>query len=299
MPTTARLVNELTGESIQLEYDDSDPLWCNYCIKTGSIDFGFAAPRVVQNNIPEANGTTDLTEFHADKTVTWNGWISPTIDDPFPAVTWDKIRGLCAPHRRPWMYAQENGWPQERRMTLRADSMTSPLDRAMGPVIVAGAVWKVPSGVMESADLNTTAILGGVASGGNCITSEGLCFTNAGWCFDGGDFGGDTIIFNAGTTVAYPFMTFVGPSVNPFVVNTRTQTGIHLTGTLVPGQQIVVDNLNKRVYEPALPNVINRLAMYNFNTSVWQTLEEGDNPFRYGDQNNTGSCTISWRDRWI
>jgi len=299
MATTARLVDEITGESIQLEYDDNDPQWCIGPVITQSIDYGFAAPRVVQSNIPAANGTQDLTQFHADKTVTWQGWIKPTDDSPFPQLIWDKIRGLCAPNRRPWLYASEEGWNTERRMTLRADSVTSPFDRALGPIIVAGCVWKVPSGVMESADLHQQQILIGGATGGYCITKTGFCITGAnGLCLAGGQFGGATNVYNNGTVTTYPFITFTGPAKNPRVINIQSKLGIYLNTTLSPNQLVVIDNRLKNVYEPAQPTPINRLSWYDFTRSSWLTLEQGANPFSYYSDDGLGTCSFSWRDRW-
>ncbi len=299
MPTTCRLVDELTGDVIWLSYDDGDPLFCNSPIKTGSIDYGFAAPRVVQDNIPDANGTTDLTEYHADKVVSWSGWITPTLDDPFPALVWDQIRKLCAPNRRPWMFVQENGWPSERRMVLRCDTLTSPLDRTYGPVIISAISWKVPSGVMESADLNQQAILMSGGTGGLCVTSTGFCFGNDGCSnFAAGDFGGSTIVTNNGTVLTYPIIVFTGPCKNPRVFDPATQQGIYLNCTLVANQQIVVDTLNKTVQEPATPTPINRLAYWDFTKSIWPTLEAGDNDFDYLSDDKRGICTFYWRDRW-
>lgn len=301
MSTTCRLVDELTGESIWLEYDDGDPLWCDSPIKTNSLDYGFASPRVVQNNIPDANGTTDLTEFHADKVVSWNGWITPTDSDPYPAVTWDAFRRLCAPNRRPWMFVQENGWDSERRMVLRCDTLTAPLDRSYGPVIVAAVTWKVASGVMESSDLNQQNTLLSGGTGGKCIDSNGFCWDSSGCQYFGaGDFGGSTIITNDGTVVTYPIIVFTGPAKNPRVFDPATQQGIYLNATLVANQQIVVDTLNRTVQEPAQPTPINRLAWYDFTKSSWYaaTLEAGDNEFVYMSDDKQGVCTFYWRDRW-
>jgi hypothetical protein len=299
MPTTARLVDEITGENVQLAYDDGDPMWCDSPIFTSVIDYGFAAPRVVQTNIPDVNGTDDLTEYHAEKTVTWNGYIKPTLSDPFPALTWERIRRLCAPNRRPWLFVQENGWDEERRMVLRCDSVTSPLDRAYGAMIVGAVTWKVPNGVMESSTLNqqNCAIQGG--TGGKCIDHNGFCF-HGNQCdyFTAGAFGGAAIITNDGTVVTYPIIVFTGPAKNPRVFNPANGIGIYLNATLNPGQQVVIDTKGRTVQEPAQPTPINRLAWWDFTRSTWLTLESGDNQFTYTSDDKKGTCTFYWRDRW-
>jgi len=299
MTTTARLVDELTGESIWLERDESDPDYCEGPVITNSIDFGFPGPRAVSNNIPNANGTTDLTQFHSNRVVSWNGWITPTESDPFPAVTWDKIRKLSAPDRRPWMFVSENGWPEERRMVLRGDTITSPLDRAMGPVIVGAATWVCPSGVLESAESNIEQVLLSGGTGGLCVTDAGFCFApDCGNSFAEGDFGGASNIVNDGTVVTYPIIAFRGPAKNPRVVNTLTQQGIYLKATLIANQVIVVDCLNKTVTEIAQPP-ISRLSYYDYTKSTWLTLPVGSSSFSYSSDDKQGSCTFIWRDRWI
>jgi hypothetical protein len=299
MTTTARLVDEITGDVIWLELDDGDPQHCAGSIITGMIDYGFAGPRVSQFDIPDTNGTTDLTEYHGDKTVTWNGWIVPTDSDPFPALVWDQIRKLCAPNRRPWMFVQEDGWPEERRMVMRCDSLTSPLDRQYGPVIVAAITWKVPSGVMESSDLHQQDSLISGGTGGMCITKTGYCFDKSGCSsFGPGSFGGASIITNGGTVVTYPIIVFTGPAKNPRVYDPETNLGIYLNTTLNPNQQVVIDTLHRTVQEIAQPTPINRLAWYDYTKSSWLTLEAGDNEFTYLSDDKRGICTFYWRDRW-
>ena len=298
MTTSARLVDEITNEVIWLSHDEADPEWCDDEIRTDTIDYGFASPRVNQNNLPDVNGTSDLTKFHAEKTVSWNGWVVPTDANPFPALTWDRVRRLCAPNRRPFLFVSEDGWDSERRMVLRCDNVTSPLDRSLGPVIIAAIVWKCASGVMESSLKHSQKILISGGSGGQCITSTGYCFTQSG-CnnFSAGDFGGATIIVNAGTVVTYPIITFTGPSKNPRVINLLNNYGIYLNATLAANQQIVVDTLHRTVTEIAQPP-INRLSMYDFTRSTWLTLEAGQNEFTYFSDDKRGTCTFDWRDRW-
>lgn len=301
MTTSARLVDEITGESIWLSRDESDPLWCCSPIATESIDLGFAAPRTVINNIPNANGTTDLTEYFAGRTVAWSGWIVPTDGDPFPAITWDSIRKLTAPTRRPWLYVSEDGWENERRMVLRGDSLSSPLDRRYGPVIVAQLTWVCPAGVLESTVRHQQIILQSGGTGGLCITPSpsGYCFApTCGNSFAAGDFGGATLIYNIGTVVTYPTITFIGPSKNPRLINLRTQQGIYLNTTLAPNQQVIIDCLHKTANETAQPP-INRLGWYDYTRSTWLTLSPGDTEFSYVSDNRQGVCQVGWRDRWI
>jgi hypothetical protein len=298
MPTTARLVDEYTGEVIQIEYDDGDPQWCDSAIFTSSLDLGFAAPRAVVFNSPDVNGAADLTELHGDRVVTWNGYIRPTLDDPFPAIVWDKIKRLCAPNRRPYLFVQENGWNEERRMVVRCDAITAPLDRQYGPMLVVSITWRVAKGVLESSTLNQLRcdVVGG--TGGRCITSTGYCFGSSCVYFSSGSFGGATIVTNEGGAVTYPIIVFTGPAKNPRVYDPETNLGVYLNVTLSKGQQVAIDTQFRNVQEPATPP-INRLSWWDFTKSSWITLESGDNELIYTSDDKQGICTIYWRDRWL
>lgn len=296
MTTSARLVDEITGEVIWLERDESDPLWCDSSVFTGSIDPGFATPRAVMNNNPDTDGATDSTAHYGSKTVIWNGWITPCATDPFPALTWDKIRALAAPNRRPYMYVSEDGWIEERRMVLRGDTITAPLSRQYGPVIVAQVQWQCPGGVMESSTRHQQSVLITGGSGGRCFTHSGICWTASCQSFGPGSFGGSSIIVNNGSVIAYPSIVFTGPAKNPRVIDTQTGFGIYLNTTLVANQQVTIDTLHRTVTEVAQPP-INRLAWWDFTRSSWLTLAVGPNPFSYSSDDHQGTCTFYWRDR--
>lgn len=299
MTTSARIVDELTGDVVWLERDESDPLWCDSSIFTGEIDLGYATPRAVVFNNPDIDGTTDLTTYYANRTIVWHGWITPCATDPFPALTWDKIKTYTAPNRRPYLYISEDGWIEERRMVLRGDTITTPLNRQYGPVIVAQVQWICPAGVMESSTLHSQSIQQSGGTGGVCITSTGYCFdAPCGRSFAPGNFGGAATIVNNGNATTYPVFTFIGPCKNPRVINIETQQGIFLNTTLVPNQQVVVGCEKKTVNETAQPP-INRLAWYDFTRSSWLNLPNGPSYFSYTSDDKQGQCIVTWRDRWV
>lgn len=302
MTTSARLVDEINGNVIWLERDESDPLWCDSSVFTGELDLGYATPRAVLENNPDVDGTTDLTTYYANRTIAWHGWITPCATDPFPALTWDAIKGLTAPNRRPYLYVSEDGWVEERRMVLRGDTITAPLNRQYGPVIVAQVQWVCPSGTLESSTLHQQSIQQSGGTGGLCALPppNGFCFApTCGRFFAPGNFGGATNIYNAGTATAYPVITFIGPCKNPRIVNLQTQQGIYLNTTLVKNQQVVVGCEKKTVNETAQPP-INRLAWYDFTRSTWLSLPGRVSvPFSYTSDDRQGQCLVTWRDRWV
>jgi hypothetical protein len=301
MATTSRLVDEITGESIQLLYDESDPNFCQGPIFQSSIDYGWPAPRAVENNMPNSDGIDDLTQFWGDRAVTWTGFIVPNRESPYPALVWDKIRALAAPARRPWIYFEENGWDGERRMQLRGDVLTSPLARDFGPVITASAAWKAPAGVSESADQASSPIAAGVGTGGLCVTNTGYCFTTDPCAFTipQGYVGTTTEIENEGNVVVYPTIIIVGQVVNPAIINMTTKQGIYLNGTVNPGQVLWIKCHDRTIYENNDPT-LNKLSLYDYTKSSWLTLAPGMNQINYTFSGSAaGTCTMQYRHRWI
>jgi Phage tail protein len=294
--TTARLVDEITGESIPLVRED-----CNGPIFTTLIDYGWPAPRAVAWNIPQNNGQSDITQLWGERSVSWAGYVAPTTDQPYPAVVWDKIRALSAPARRPWLYYIEDGWPTERRMQLRGDAIQSPLTRELGPVIIGSAVWKVPAGAQESADSRDyIATPSGFSTGGVCFDQNGGCFASD--CAPNmvpGYIASTTIVVNNGDVITYPYIIFIGAVTNPKLVNLTTKQTIALTGALAAGTQIWVDTQNKTVRENNDPN-LNRLNLYDYTQSTGMYLAPGVNEISYTFSAVAGgSCVIRMRDRWI
>jgi hypothetical protein len=301
MTTASRLVDEITGESIQLAYDDGDPCRCCGPIFTTHLDLGFPVPRAVTYNNPNVNGATDQTALWGERVVSWSGYIAPDADHPYPAVVWDKIRALSAPARRPWLYYIEDGWPAERRMQLRGDTLTSPLTRELGPVIIGGVTWKSPSGAQESAASRDYLVTpSGFSTGGMCFTDPNVCFDPVcGPNFGQGYIASTTIVVNNGNVLAYPKIIFIGAVTNPKLTNLTTGQTIALTGAIAANAQIYVSTANKTVLENDDPT-LNRLNMYDFSQSTWMYLVPGLNELAYSFTGSAGgSCIVRMRDRWI
>lgn len=302
MTTASRLVDEITGEVVHLNVDYNDPCHCCGPIYTSSLDIGWPTPRAVGYNNPNANGFTDQTKFWGERAIAWSGYISPTADHPYPAVTVDKLRGMSAPNRRPWIYYQEDGWPTERRMQLRGDTLSNPWTREFGPVLAVGITWKsADGGAQESAELKRQSITpSGFATGGTCFTDASICFDEfCGPEFTEGYVGTATRIFNDGNVIVYPDIIFTGAVTDPLIENLTTDQKIKLTGSIAENANIVVDTLNRTVRENDDPN-LNRLNMFDYNESNWLYLVPGLN--RIGFQFaalNGGYCIMTMRDRWI
>jgi len=302
MTTASKLVDEITGEEIPLDYDDTDPLSCKGPVFTGSLDIGFPTPREVGYNLPNANGFNDLTEFWGERVVAWSGWVAPNAENPYPAVVWDKIRALAAPARRPWLHFIEDGWAGWRRMQLRGDNLTSPLTREFGPVIAGTINWKATNGGATEAvdERHNTITPSGASTGGTCFDSSGGCFTDqCGPEFTEGYIAATTIINNNGNVIVYPIIIFYGDVTDPTIKNLTTGQEITLEGNITENAEIWVDTQNRTIRENNDPN-LNRLSMYDFTKSNWMYLAPGENKIDYRFSSQAGGrAVMSIRDRWI
>jgi hypothetical protein len=299
--TASRLVDEITGESIQLAYDDGDACRCCGPIFTSLLDLGWPTPRAVEWNNPGINGATDITSLWGERAVSWAGYVAPDAAYPKPAVYWDKLRALAAPARRPWLYYIEDGWPAERRMQLRGDAVTSPFTRELGPVIIGSMAWKCAAGAQESADSRDyLATPSGFSTGGTCFADPNQCFTpTCGPTFTPGYIASTTIVVNNGDVMTYPLIIFIGQVDTPVLKNLTTGQTIALTGVIAPNAQIYVDTQARTVRENNDPN-LNRLNLYDFTRSTWMWLAPGVNEFAYSFNGSAGGqAIIRMRDRWI
>jgi hypothetical protein len=302
MTTASKLVDEITGEEIVLEYDDSDPMYCNGPVVTAALDVGFPTPRSVGYNKPNTNGYVDLTQFWGDRTVAWAGYVRPVASDPYPAVVWDKIKALAAPDRRPWLHYIEDGWTSWRRIQLRGDSVAAPLTREWGPVISGQIQWRAANGgAQESAEPRIQNINpSGQSTGGVCIDETGFCFDDScGPYFTEGYIGATTIVWNFGNVVAYPTIVFTGAVADPSIGNLTTNQFIKLRGPIGDNVDIWVDTDAKTIRESNDPS-LSRLNMYDFTESDWLYLVPGINRIDYRfTPTDAGECTMRIYDRWI
>lgn len=105
------------------------------------------------------------------------------------------------------------------------------------------------------------------------------------------------VAVNAGTESTWPVITFTGPVTTPLLTFTDLALSVGLTGTLVSGQQAIIDTRPwaRSVTSPSGGSFAGRLTG---NRPADLALPPGATAMSYSGQDSTGrsSCTVAWRN---
>lgn len=107
---------------------------------------------------------------------------------------------------------------------------------------------------------------------------------------------GQLLLATLGTTLTYPVLTIYGPVVNPTVSNLTVGQQIQLNYTLVAGETLVVDTLNRTV---KLAGLADRYGAVDFSNTEWWGLVPDTNDIRMGGFGSGASLVVEWRDAWL
>lgn len=161
------------GVSLRLEEHDAsgnikDLIWMleeapsetsEYPIAT-TFDLGYPTVKAAVYDVTEGNGSVDLTRFHGSSTVT----IDAQLIDVNRWDMFDRLKGMCHPRKRVYLFVKRPEWTVERRIQLRANNFSFVSDQSASAVWKVALAWTNPSGVMESVELTTLDIPAGGTS---------------------------------------------------------------------------------------------------------------------------------------
>lgn len=305
MATNLRLLDgsaEVRFAAGGLNYDS--PYRCK------SYDFGSPAVREVVADAAGVSGSVDLTTLHGSRQVqlaltVWNDEAGSRHQHL------DTLRAICQPARRPWLYAQCEGWAQERRLQLRASPMTCVVGPAHASHVEVSLAFVAPSGLFEGLDTVLDGPVSAQAGGGFGLTpgdvgSEALSLTP-------GDVGSEALsltpgagqnaigVTNVGSAPATPTFVINGPCVSPQIINYTTGARLVFTNyTIQAGHFVVVDVARRAVLldGQAALSVYSRV---DWSLSRWFLLEPGVNTigFSGGGDGGGGQLTVQHSPRFF
>lgn len=113
--------------------------------------------------------------------------------------------------------------------------------------------------------------------------------------------GGATIVAeNRGSWPAYPVFRVTGTSaMNPTISNLTSGAVVRTTGSLIvaAGETLEIDTLNHTAtFTSGARNGQSANSFINFATTVWPTMNTGNNSFQLS---GTGNLTVIWRHTWV
>lgn len=292
MTTTLRLVDGDTAITLRPDAPSaSDALYVE------QYDLGFPQARETSQEAAGQSGIIDLTQFHGGRTVTVE--LAILDDGSLTRHQWaDRLRIMCHPAKRPYLYVQQDGWLAERRILLRGNQFSMIVDRASKARLKASLSWAAPYGVLEAADL-TEYRMGTNTSGAGLSFqvswgSTGLAFTPA-------NSSATTSIVNNGTATAVPFYRIYGAISGPQILNSTTGEVLSLPNmSIAAGDFVDIDVANRTVYLNGVPS--NSYYQYiDWSVSTWWELQPGTTllALSAASQDSNAALLVQFRERWL
>jgi len=222
----------------------------------------------------------------------------------------DEFSAFLAPWARPYLVISDTDWTADRRIRLRTDTYSKPLEAGQGLTRVVQFQWKAPDGIMEGATLQTVNVMPTIdpttglvlnATVGGFAVNSTLGGTG-GFAMHAANVAGALSVTTAGTARSHWTAFLYGPCAGPKLSNDSTGQDIIFTDdlTLNPGEYVALDSRNRTVYFMSDPNT-SYLSFVDYADSDWFVFEPGDNEIRFHPSSaSSGSVAqIFYRPGWI
>ena len=289
---TARLADDTGSTLITLTSADvaTDP------IAVESWDLGFPEVRAVADADPAADGEIDATTHVGARGIT--AQMTVVGDDTDTAGVWyRRLRALCHPRRRYWLHMQRDGWAAERRIQVRPDSLTDPIDSTAAVLLTVQASWRAPYGLWQSITDDTVTL---APSG---ATEPGFTFpVHFPYTFGTGvASGATTVTVDDESEPTLPTIDIYGPCVNPVVSNLTAGTQFAFTSLILTAGQFVRITFRDRTVLLDGSAASSRYGDVDWTVSTWWTLQPGVNQLAFTPTAPTAGCQarVSWPSLWI
>jgi hypothetical protein len=210
----------------------------------------------------------------------------------------NQLQAMLAPHKRPYVYMQRDGWLTERRAQLRGDTLTCVVGKNSLNYLEVSFQAEMPDGVLEEANATSVLIRPETATAGlSYPTSYPLSYTPSNSL--------NTYYVTAyGTTVSIPMFRIYGECNDPsFRVEYEDgATGIiSLTNLQVgSGHYLDIDVGNRAVY---LDSTVESsyYAKVDWSVSSWWEIKPGLNRITFNADNADAGCfaQVVFRQTWL
>lgn len=249
--------------------------------------------RVVSEPRPDGDGIIDTTSHYGGRQLAVDLLAIAT-----PAAILDELTAFTHPASRPYLTVSDDEWAQTRRLRLRVDQWSAPLQAEQSPTIRAmQAQWFCPDGTWEAEDEQLVTFSADIPS------STGMSFPMSfPMSFAATSAGGALETVNVGNAPSNYVARMYGPCSAPRLINSTTGEELSFTSSLVlgAGEYIEVDTYGKTAYllgDSTQP----RLAYLDFDASTWWLIARGLQQLRYAatDAEVGAIAEIYYRPVWL
>lgn len=259
-----------------------------------SLDVPFPAVRGNTESRTDSDGERDTTQFFGSRSASLELLLTQA-----PAAIHDEISAFCHPASRPYLVVADDEWSGERRLRLRVDQFSDPVEAKTAPQArKLQAQWKVPDGVWEDADQATTVISADAPSTGGLAMPVTMPAS-----FSASTSAGARLITNAGTVPLHWVARLYGPCTGPRL--TLDSAGLALVFktslVLAAGEYVEIDSRERTVYANG-DTSISRLNQLDYTLSTWWRLARGDNQVRYNPASGISAGAVAelyTRTQWL
>lgn len=295
-PTTLRL------QLGSLTLDLNDPDTTGFIIS--EIDLGYAAPRVVADDLPGQDGQFDQTAYFSTRTIQLTGALVPTLDGTMSrSAVMDQLAPFLAPSARPTLVYALDSDMSKRCLDLRVGQWTNPIDHPVNATAFS-VQWVCPNPVAYSQTTNEVDIAFVTESMAGRSYPRTYPLTYPAGVLSGF---GDAEIVSSGTYAAWPTMRVFGPCSDPAVYWINPISFDDLNIQIVFSGLIIGDGDYVEIDAQARTALLNGLiasSVYNFidfANTTWGPLQPGLNLLRFSP--GTGGadciCEVFWRDSYL
>lgn len=259
-----------------------------------TLDVPSPVVREITESRTGSDGDRDTTQFFGGRTCSLELLATTT-----PAAVRDELAVFMNPAARPYLVATDDEWPGARRLRLRADTLSAPLEAKTSPA--AGkllAQWKVPDGVWEDIDQVTTVVSVDTPSTGGLAVPVVMPAT-----FSAATSTGARLFTNAGTIPLHWVARLYGPCTGPRF--TLDSAGLALvfkpSMVLGGGEYLEIDSRERTVWLNG-DTSNSRLNLLDYTLSTWWRLAKGDNQIRYNPASGVGAGAVAelyTRTQWL
>jgi hypothetical protein len=249
--------------------------------------------RAVSTVRPDDDGEDDTTQRYGATSCAITLLATAT-----PAAWVDQLGSFMHPGSRPYLVVADDEWAQVRRLRLRSESWSKPLDAAQAPTQrTILAQWRVPDGAWEGDDEATVTLSSDIPS------SVGFSFPiTFPLSLEATSSGGSLQTVNVGNAPAHIVARLYGPCSAPQLHNDSTGEAISFTTDLVltAGQYIEVSTRDRTAYLLSDTSA-SRLTTLDFAANTWWQMRPGLQSIRFtGTDSTTGSqAVIYYRPVWL
>lgn len=263
-------------------------------IAHSNLDVSFPAIREVTANRTDDDGARDTTTRHGAAAVSltlklYQGGTTRAIID--------ELKGFCRPGSRPYLVVTDDEWAQVRRIMLRADQVSAPIEAGQGATRNLQASWKAPDGLWEDNDQTSLTVVADLPSTSGF--SFPLVFPLA---LESTLSGGAVEAVNVGNVPAHWTGRLYGPCTAPRLINELTGEELTFAESLVlgAGEYVEVSSRDRTAYLLSDTSQ-SRLNDVDFSASRWWQLQPGPQQIRYAPTEPTAGsqAELTFRPRWL